>query len=468
MQISDTDYHPRILVIDNDAISIRLIAEILTKEDYWVRAAFGGQQALDDVEKYAPDIVLLNATVADYNGFELTRLLKNNPTTENIPVILLTNCIDSEVIEKGFDAGADEFLSSPVNSTELIARVRSVLKIKIYQEQLRIRRKIQSDFADNGIIKNETPTDNESKFDHILLVEDNLKDAKLINAILNSEKLIFTIVETGEKAIILALNNKFDLIILDVLLPDMNGLDVYQQIKCMSAYQYVPVVFVTGISDYEFKIRCLELEVDDFFVKPINGMEFKTKIQSLLKNKIYLEKLHGYYQTAINSAIKDGLTGLYKRSYFMVCLDQEIKRINRHHDCLSVMMIDIDNFKLYNDNLGHLGGDIILREVGKIILDNIREIDIAARYGGEEFIVLLLNIDKKNSLIIAQRIQSKLLKLLLPSKLSNIIDKLTVSIGIADFPYSSKSTSDLINKADLMLYQAKKTGKNKTCLYDDG
>ena len=173
MQISDTDYHPRILVIDNDAISIRLIAEILTKEDYWVRAAFGGQQALDDVEKYAPDIVLLNATVADYNGFELTRLLKNNPTTENIPVILLTNCIDSEVIEKGFDAGADEFLSSPVNSTELIARVRSVLKIKIYQEQLRIRRKIQSDFADNGIIKNETPTDNESKFDHILLSREN-------------------------------------------------------------------------------------------------------------------------------------------------------------------------------------------------------------------------------------------------------------------------------------------------------
>ena len=130
------------------------------------------------------------------------------------------------------------------------------------------------------------------------------------------------------------------------------------------------------------------------------------------------------------------------------------------------MMIDIDNFKLINDDVGHLGGDAILSDVGKVISNNIREIDIAARYGGEEFIILLLNTEKLYASIIAQRIQFALLDLSLPSKLLSSIDKLTVSVGIADYPYSSKLPIDLINKADQMLYQAKKTGKNKVCLYD--
>lgn len=467
MQTRDTDYHFKILIADNNTVSIESMTEILAKENYWVQTVLESQLVLDNAEKYKPDLIILNATMPDYNGFELTRMLKNTPATENIPIILLTTCLDSENIVKGLEAGADEFLNRPVNNAELLARVRSVLKLRIYQEQLRIRSKIKDDFADKGIMKMEMPVDSTTQFDHILLVEDDLKDAKLIKAILNSDQFIFTIVDTGEKAIALALNNKFDLIILDVLLPDINGLDVYQQIKRMDAYKYVPVVFVTGISDYEFKIRCLELEADDFFVKPINSMEFKSKIQSLLKNKIYVEKLRNYYEIAIDSAIKDGLTGLYKRSYFLMCLEQETKRSIRNHDCLSLMMIDIDNFKMYNDNLGHLGGDIILREVGKIILNSIREIDIAARYGGEEFIILLINIDKLNALVVAQRIQSALLGLTLPEKLSSMFDNLTVSIGIADFPHGSKSSIELINKADLMLYQAKKTGKNRACLCDD-
>lgn len=151
----------------------------------------------------------------------------------------------------------------------------------------------------------------------------------------------------------------------------------------------------------------------------------------------------------------------------MKCLDLEIKKVKRTKMCLSVMMIDVDNFKIINDGVGHLEGDAILRDVGKVISNNIREVDVAARYGGEEFIILLLNTEKLYASIIAQRIQSALSDLSLPSKLLNSIDKLTVSVGIADYPYSSKSPIDLINKADQVLYQAKKTGKNKVCLYDD-
>ncbi|MEZ5578515.1 MAG: GGDEF domain-containing protein [Candidatus Competibacteraceae bacterium] len=188
------------------------------------------------------------------------------------------------------------------------------------------------------------------------------------------------------------------------------------------------------------------------------------KINLLLKKKTYTDQLYDNYQAAINSAIKDGLTNLFKRSYFIRCLDHEIKRTLRTMGCLSLMIIDIDNFKAINDHLGHLAGDAILYEFGKIILNNIRDIDQAARYGGEEFIILLPNTKKEKALLIAQRIQSALLEIPLPSNLPSILNKLTVSIGIAEFPCCATSSSELLNKADLMLYQAKKTGKNKVCL----
>jgi two-component system cell cycle response regulator len=465
MRKTEIEYHSKIFVVDSDTTNLQFIIEILATQNYMIETASDGQQALNHIKKSTPDLIILDAALPVHDGFEITRWLKNNPAIKNIPIIIITD-INFRSEEKALEAGADEFLNKPFNSAELLARISSMLKLKMYQDQFKIRKEIEFDFADHGISKREVLVDNNNlELNHILLVEDNLMDIKLVKTILYDKQFSFTIAENGEDAIRLALNNQFDLIILDYLLPDMNGLDIFQRLKRIDVYQHVPVVFVTSLSDNELKIKCLELDADDFFVKPINGKEFRAKMQLLLKKKMHVDKLRFFYQNAIDSAIKDGLTGLYKRSYFLKRLDQEIKKILRNQDCLSVMMIDIDNFKVYNDHLGHLGGDNILLEVSKRIVNNIREFDLAARYGGEEFIVLLTNTEKANALIVAQRIKSALLEFPLPSILLKRIDKLTVSIGIADFPHSSHSSSDLIHKADLMLYQAKKTGKNKACVF---
>jgi diguanylate cyclase (GGDEF)-like protein len=126
-------------------------------------------------------------------------------------------------------------------------------------------------------------------------------------------------------------------------------------------------------------------------------------------------------------------------------------------------MIDIDNFKKFNDNLGHLAGDMLLRELGHLIKKNIREIDIAARYGGEEFIIILPYVDIENTLIIARRIQTALASLTLPIEIPEAFGKVTVSIGLALCPLNANSPEQLIKKADEMLYKAKRTGKNKIC-----
>jgi len=460
------EYRPKILIADDDLNNIKWTVEILSKINFQVLKAYDGQQALDISIKYMPDLIILDIMMPIYNGFEVARMLKAIPSTQNIPIIMVTAYCELEIRKQAIDAGADEFLSSPVNPAELLARVSAMLRLKIYQEQANIRRKIELNFLNKKDEMIELCS-NDNKYTSILLVEDHINDIKLIQAIFHDDRYKFTIAETGEKAIFLIEKQQFDLVILDILLPDINGFEICRRIKLLRNYEHIPIIFISSLSDKDYKIKCLEFEADDFFVKPVDVREFKAKVKLLLRKRAYLNNLQDQYQNAIYFAIKDGLTGLYKRTYFIKCLDQEIKRSFRHGTYLSIMMIDIDNFKTCNDILGHLGGDAILCQVGKIILNNIREIDIPARYGGEEFIVMFPNISKDDTLIIAKRIQSILKIQSLPTKLMISMNQLTVSIGIADFSYNAKSVIELINNADQMLYKAKKTGKNKVCLYTE-
>ncbi|MCP5195663.1 MAG: diguanylate cyclase [Gammaproteobacteria bacterium] len=463
MKTIDSSYHPRILIVNKGAIDNNAISDILNKEGYTTQTAIDFNDALKNIENHAPDIIMLDDNIIIDEGIEAIRKIKNISDHKNTLIIIITEYINSKISEKAINSGADELLNKPVNNTELLARIKSVLKLKIYREQFKIRKKIKSNFSNSE----SDYLGNTASLSKILLVDNVLKDVKIIMDAIKDDNFSFSVTSTGEEAINLALDHKYDLIILDALLPDISALDVHKKIKKIDAYKQIPIVIVSAIHDYGYKILCLEHEVDDFFTKPINQKEFKVKINLLLKKKIYIDKLREDYQSAINFATTDGLTGLYKRPYFLKCLDQEIKRIQRSNECLSIMMIDIDDFKIINDNIGHLGGDAILHDVGKVILNNIREIDLASRYGGEEFVILLLNTEKLYASIIAQRIQAALLELSLPKNLFDIARKLTVSIGISDYPYSSKSSIELLNKADLMLYQAKKTGKNKICLYGD-
>ena len=458
----DLNYHPKVLIIDIDETNAKLIAEILESENYRVQITINCKKALVHAQQHQPDLIILDSMMPNYNGLKVAQILKNTPETKNIPIIITTD-LDSYNTKQDFNNNTDEILIKPVNPIELLTRVNTMFKLKIYRDQLEIRKNIECNFTnEDGIGK--TKSISSDTRNHFLLIEDNSTEKSLIFNMLNQEQFIITLTNTGEQAIALVHNKLFDLIIINTVLPDMYGLDIYKIIKRIDLYQHTPIIFVSNTNDYQLKLACLEYGADDFFINPINNKEFMAKINLLLKKKTYTDQLYDNYQAAINSAIKDGLTNLFKRSYFIRCLDHEIKRTLRTMGCLSLMIIDIDNFKAINDHLGHLAGDAILYEFGKIILNNIRDIDQAARYGGEEFIILLPNTKKEKALLIAQRIQSALLEIPLPSNLPSILNKLTVSIGIAEFPCCATSSSELLNKADLMLYQAKKTGKNKVCL----
>jgi len=457
-------YKKRILIVDDEPVNIKVLEAKLPSREYEVIKAYSGMEALKKVSEIPPDVILLDIMMPEMDGYEVTRRLKRDPGTRHIPIIVVTALTDTKDKLTALEAGAEEFISKPVNSTELIARINSMLRLKRYREQLDIRSHSEESFSCH--LSQEEPDKLSSDLPLVLLVEDNESDSKLIRSYLHGQPYRVVVVENGEEAIIRAKREKVDLILLDILLPGMDGFEVCRSLKEMEQTKNVQVIIITGLSDLEDKIRGIELGSDDFLVKPVNGREITGRINILLKKKKHMDTLCANYENAMNSAIIDGLTGLYNHLYFKRFLHFEVKRSLRHSYPVSLIMIDVDNFKHHNDTLGHLVGDMILKEIGHVIRDNIREMDLAFRYGGDELAAVLPYCDRKNALDVVDRIRNALASHAFSDKVPLPTGSVTLSIGIAISPSDATTVEELIEKADQMLYRAKNEGKDRICVYE--
>jgi two-component system, cell cycle response regulator len=221
------------------------------------------------------------------------------------------------------------------------------------------------------------------------------------------------------------------------------------------------------LKDTESKVRGIELGVDDFLVKPVNKEILSARVKALLKKKEYFDRLTFEYEKALHSAVTDKLTGLYNHGYFKQFLKLEIERSLRQRHALTLMMLDIDDFKYYNDTLGHLAGDKILHELGLVIHQTVRKIDMAARYGGEEFTVVLPYTSTKGAIVVAERLRQTVETYPFSYKTSLPLKTLTISIGIASFQSDVKTIEKLIERSDIALYKAKEEGKNRVRVFDN-
>jgi two-component system cell cycle response regulator len=222
---------------------------------------------------------------------------------------------------------------------------------------------------------------------------------------------------------------------------------------------------ITSLSDTESRLKGIEVGTDDFLVKPVNKDELQARIKSLIRKKDYLDQLRAKVDTALQAAITDKLTGIYNHGYFKHFLDLEFKRSRRHKHTLALLMIDVDDFKAFNDQYGHPCGDHCLRMIAEILRENVREIDLTARYGGEEFVVSLPYADMDTAKLIGERLLRSVDEHDEIPCASGA--RLSVSIGVSLFPNHADSPEELLRTADTALYMAKRRGKNQYCVYSD-
>ena len=302
----------------------------------------------------------------------------------------------------------------------------------------------------------------------ILVVDDIPVNIQLMQTYLSSVGYDTVVARNGEEALVQVKDHQPDLLLLDVMMPKMDGFETCRLLKGNQETRYIPVIMVTALNEIEDKIKGIEAGADDFITKPFNKLELLARVKSLLRMK----NLHDQLQDKIKQleeakerlrelAVTDGLTSLYNYRYFKEFLAQELRRGERHNTNVSVVMIDIDFFKNYNDSYGHLAGDEVLRILARLMRENIRSIDLAARYGGEEFALVLPETNKSAARIVANKIKKLVEEFEFRNEETQPNGKLTVSMGVATYPGDGKVMEDLINRADQWLYQAKAGGRNR-------
>jgi len=283
----------------------------------------------------------------------------------------------------------------------------------------------------------------------ILVVDDQPVNIQIIHQILSAEYQIF-MATSGAQAIQLCLSNPPDLILLDVMMPELDGLETCRLLKKQDGLATVPVVFVTGLQSQDEENECWDAGGSDFLIKPVNPVTLKNRVRAQLRLKLQNDLLQ-------QLAFSDALTGLYNRRYANEFFENQNAVCQRSSMPLVVLMIDIDFFKAYNDCYGHLKGDECLIAVAQQLKTGLqRSSDLVARYGGEEFICILPGISMAEAKTLSQSLVDSVAALDLEHQQSPL-GKVTISLGYA----SSECSTELLHDADLALYQSKHNGKNR-------
>lgn len=276
----------------------------------------------------------------------------------------------------------------------------------------------------------------------ILIVDDNAQTRKMLRRHLKKFDYGVSEAENGERALEEIKDNLPDVVLLDIMMPDMSGFEVCERLRQTSQSDLTYIIMVTGVTTEEHKIQGLDLGADDYVTKPFHVPELLARVRVGLRT---VQKKR--------EAVIDQLTKLYNKHFFEMTLTQEISRAQRYQQHLSLVIGDLDHFKEVNDTYGHLTGDKVLRELGKIIRHYCRQSDIPVRWGGEEFAILLPETDLAGGEALAERIHQTI-----GTYQFEGVPHITASFGVATL---TSDAQDLLSRADAALYEAKKQGRNQ-------
>ncbi|WP_339861191.1 PleD family two-component system response regulator [Paremcibacter congregatus] len=453
----------RVLVVDDVIQNVKLLEAKLTSEYFDVLTAMNGEDALAIIEQENPDIVLLDVMMPGMDGFEVCRRIRANVKSAHIPVIMVTALDQPKDRVAGLEAGADDFLTKPVLDLPLFARVRSLVRLKVLMDELRMREatgqdlgiKIGPDLSRNISLSNAK----------VLLVEDYIRVAGRIQSYLEDIATVTVDnVESGE--ITTPGLEKFDLIIISLSLSEIDGLRLCSHLRSAEATRQIPILVLVDEGDTQQLVRAMELGVTDYIARPIDRNELVARSKAQIRQKRYANRLRRNMQKSIEMAMTDAVTGLYNRHFLSSHLDNMMSKENDKRKKVSLLMMDLDKFKIVNDTYGHASGDEVLHEFARRISNDIRNIDLAARFGGEEFVVVMPETNLEYAHFVAERLRRSIADEPFEISGSETPIDITVSIGLAISGDNNTSSSKLLVAADQALYKAKENGRNQVCSQD--
>jgi len=316
-------------------------------------------------------------------------------------------------------------------------------------------------------MSSEQKTEQAERPGRILVVDDNPDNVEIIATRLRFRGYEIIEARTGKEALALVRKCEPDLILLDVMLPDIDGYEISRRIKGNEALPFIPIILVTARDTTQDKVAGLDAGADDYLTKPVNFAELEARVRSMLRIKRLQDELEEKNRELERLSISDGLTGLYNHRHIHGLLQEEFERARRTGDRLTVAMFDLDRFKAVNDTYGHQAGDRVLEQFAAILRQTAREIDRIGRYGGEEFLVVLPETGIEDGVVFVERVRREVSRRRF-SIGDNQTIKMTVSCGIATYPdHAIHDPETLIRLADEALYAAKAAGRNRVVRFDE-
>jgi two-component system cell cycle response regulator len=449
----------RVLVVDDLEPNVKLLEAKLRAEYFDVLGAYSGQEAITLAAQEKPDIILLDVMMPGMDGFETCRRLKSDPETMHIPVVMVTALDQQADRIAGLEAGADDFLTKPVEDLALFARVRSLSRLKMMTDELRARYATGKDLGIVGTLDLNV----EPGQARLFLIDDNQEQAARLTAALGDyvEQVVHE--ADPEVALTRARTGEFDLILVNLSIEAMDPLRLCSSIRSFEETRLTPILAVVRHGDTRKLVRALDIGVNDYVTRPVDRNELTARVLTQLRRKSYVDQLRSSFQVSLEMAVTDQLTGLYNRRYLASHLSAMFDRAYWTGRPLSVMVLDIDHFKHVNDTHGHDAGDRVLKEFADRIANSVRGIDLACRYGGEEFLIAMPDTDLAFASVVAERLRHEIASAKFNLNAGRDELNVTVSIGLSSTENGPEedSAQKLIKRADEALYEAKSAGRNR-------
>ena len=445
----------RILVVDDIEANVKLLEAKLAAEYYEVLTANDGPTALAMAAAEMPDIILLDVMMPGMDGFAVCRRLKDDPVTRHIPVVLVTALDGRSDRIEGLEAGADEFLTKPIDDVMLFARVRSLTRLKQVMDELRAR---EASGRRIGVIAGAAARLGGTG-GRVLVVDDNERQAQRLMAELAVEHR--PVMETDPEKAHMTARGPVDLIIVNATARAFDGLRFAATIRSDEATRHLPILAIVDPDERHRRVKALEIGVNDLLTKPLDPQEMAARARTQIRRKRYTDFLRDNLDHSLELAVTDQLTGLHNRRYMEGQLGALVKRATLGGDPVSALMIDIDHFKKINDAFGHDIGDEVLREFAVRLASNVRAIDLPCRYGGEEFTVIMPGAQLADAQRVAERIRLHVAGS--PFRVAGGRELLTVtiSVGVATTAGETDTPDSLLKRADEAVYEAKAAGRNR-------